>query len=526
MFKNGTRDAMLLFFIFFVLFFPCKVEALNDTVVELLIKNNRIGYAEQIIFSRLNSDFGISDTLTLVYYQNQMINAKIHKNEPDSALYYARRSEKLLPHISDSSLIVSTWLKLSEIFIKKGRIDSALFYNEKVVQKTNNKEILQKSFRNLAKCFSALGKHNRAIEFINRSIDLANHQDSMELGEDLFFIGRKYYHMKEYDHALSYLMIADSIAQKGNDLGLRIKSLIIIANIHGYKHNRVLFHKYTDKYISLAKITEKTKPIILGNYNLAEDAFKNEEYFNAISYSLLVIKLMEKHPIPRIEMLLKKYINEAYRFSDDFKKVLAEYERFLKNNPLHVEFATFEHFKMLLEDKPIYIRNLRYLYFSSGIVLLILLFVFLKFKKWPHLNYPSLGLKKKITDSFSNISVPDKKNKNQLIYDQFIYLLDSEELYLNPNLTQRELVLKIGTNNRYFYQALKECGNQSFISILNEFRLKKAKEIIKQNSDERNPSNLSDIFSQCGFSSNQSFYRVFKSLTGLTPGEYAQKFKV
>ncbi len=88
-------------------------------------------------------------------------------------------------------------------------------------------------------------------------------------------------------------------------------------------------------------------------------------------------------------------------------------------------------------------------------------------------------------------------------------------------------VIKIlGTNQKYLYQAISENSESNFRSFLNRYRVDEAKRIIEQKIRMKEELNLSDIFSSAGFNSPVSFYRAFKSVTGLTPKEYATEIRI
>lgn len=70
-------------------------------------------------------------------------------------------------------------------------------------------------------------------------------------------------------------------------------------------------------------------------------------------------------------------------------------------------------------------------------------------------------------------------------------------------------------SDAYFCQIFKQVYGQNFIIYLSEFRIKKAKILLKDIS-----INVKDISREVGYRDSNYFAKVFKRVTGLTPSEY------
>lgn len=112
--------------------------------------------------------------------------------------------------------------------------------------------------------------------------------------------------------------------------------------------------------------------------------------------------------------------------------------------------------------------------------------------------------------------------KYKRIYDQMLTIIESRKLFLDPRLTQADLIKYVGTNRKYLYNALKQNNVENFKDLLNYYRLKLAKSIIDYKIITGETLILSEVHSRCGFSTNESFYRIFKNAMGYTPGHYAE----
>ncbi len=121
--------------------------------------------------------------------------------------------------------------------------------------------------------------------------------------------------------------------------------------------------------------------------------------------------------------------------------------------------------------------------------------------------------------------LPEKQHqekKYKRIFQQLLEIVETKKLFLDPNLTQQDVIKYLGTNRNYLYKALKIYTDTNFKGFINSFRIRHAKNIIEAKHIYNEKYEISDIFSQCGFSTNESFYRTFKSATGTTPGKYAK----
>jgi AraC-like DNA-binding protein len=110
------------------------------------------------------------------------------------------------------------------------------------------------------------------------------------------------------------------------------------------------------------------------------------------------------------------------------------------------------------------------------------------------------------------------------LYLQMINAIETQRLYLNPNLDMNLVVTMLGTNKLYLYKAITSNAPVNFRNIINRYRVEEAKRLIEQEVRENTFFNIENVYSASGFNSTSSFYRIFRLYTGLTPNEYKQEY--
>ena len=97
--------------------------------------------------------------------------------------------------------------------------------------------------------------------------------------------------------------------------------------------------------------------------------------------------------------------------------------------------------------------------------------------------------------------------------------------YINENFTQHDLSLCFLADRFFMSQSkmsslLSSQLNMGFHAYLSGLRINKAKDLII-NTDK----SIDEICDECGFSSRQTFFRIFKSTVGMTTTEYYNSHK-
>ena len=110
--------------------------------------------------------------------------------------------------------------------------------------------------------------------------------------------------------------------------------------------------------------------------------------------------------------------------------------------------------------------------------------------------------------------VSDEIEKN--LMQRICSLMDEEQLYLRSDLKLSDISALLGTNGRYVSEAIKNQRGCSFTQFVNGYRVEYAKEMLRNQPDRK----MTEVISASGFSGESSFFRTFKSFTGLTPGEW------
>ena len=114
---------------------------------------------------------------------------------------------------------------------------------------------------------------------------------------------------------------------------------------------------------------------------------------------------------------------------------------------------------------------------------------------------------------------------DKTFYDQLNATLQRDLLYASPGLTITSLADAMQVREyllrRFINQKL---GYRNFNQFLNEFRVKKAIEILKDSGE--NGAKISGIALDVGYASLSSFNKAFKELHGVTPSVYRNRLLV
>ncbi len=99
--------------------------------------------------------------------------------------------------------------------------------------------------------------------------------------------------------------------------------------------------------------------------------------------------------------------------------------------------------------------------------------------------------------------------------------MEVERLFLNPALKLDDLVKHTGIPQKTISAVLNGYINKSFNEFINSYRIEECKlRLLKETSDKLT---ITGMAFECGFNSQATFQRAFKSITGLSPKEFLQK---
>ncbi|AXT50954.1 AraC family transcriptional regulator [Aquimarina sp. BL5] len=94
--------------------------------------------------------------------------------------------------------------------------------------------------------------------------------------------------------------------------------------------------------------------------------------------------------------------------------------------------------------------------------------------------------------------------------------------FVNKNyakkIQSKTIAKQLGLTTNSFCRMFKSATNKSFISFLNEFRIKKAQEHF-----ENKNTSISEVLYECGFNDPSYFCKQFRKYTGVSPSMYIKE---
>jgi AraC-like DNA-binding protein len=114
---------------------------------------------------------------------------------------------------------------------------------------------------------------------------------------------------------------------------------------------------------------------------------------------------------------------------------------------------------------------------------------------------------------------PDSKEDDFI--RRLLHHMTENKPYLVPEITLSALASELDVSPEYLSGIINSKLGRNFFDFINHYRTEEFKSRCK--APENRKFTLIAIAYDCGFNSKATFNRVFKKVTGMTPGEYAQQ---
>ncbi|MDP5171498.1 MAG: helix-turn-helix domain-containing protein [Bacteroidia bacterium] len=103
-------------------------------------------------------------------------------------------------------------------------------------------------------------------------------------------------------------------------------------------------------------------------------------------------------------------------------------------------------------------------------------------------------------------------------FRQILRYMETNRLYLKPDLTLSQLAEGVLINQKYISQVINEKSGRNFMDFVNGYRVEAAKRYLLE--QQYSHYTIVAIASEVGFHSRSAFYSAFKKFTGMTPSTF------
>ncbi len=444
-----------------------------------------------------------------LYYLNISIKYSNDRN------YDINNSEKLASKIIALVLRGSLYSILEKT--KEGFND--LFLAKTLVNKLpNNVDLLKIVNNQLSFLYLHINDRKNSEKYINEALKISLAvNDKPSIRYSYRYMAEIGFHFKDYYKAIFYSLKADNYSDKNNEefvSKIYVDSIVSLSYQYiGEYENALKYYKsYTElknKYYEknrfdelnklevLFKVEENEKKLALNNLEQTKDKATIQILLLIIFLSILILVIFFGYKY--LENKRKKIIFKNIENSDKEINSIKDWHEWRNNSKILVN-------SNLTVQTAVDENNL---YNSPELV-----------------NKQTKAEIKAGANVENNIDFETSSVNYTNLYFELREVLETKQLYLNPNLILEDLIKELGTNKKYLYYAIKSNYEDNFRSLLSDYRINHVKSMIVESIKNKKKIRIEEIQESSGFQSTASFFRVFKSKTGLTPLEYVEQVRL
>lgn len=153
-----------------------------------------------------------------------------------------------------------------------------------------------------------------------------------------------------------------------------------------------------------------------------------------------------------------------------------------------------------------------YIRYSAVLISICFLFTYLVSIRYPHfLQLLSMNVKRGIyaRSLLKGVDV-------DVLMESLDALMRSEKLFLNEDVTLKDIASMLDLTHHQLSQLLNERLNMNFNTFVNSYRVEYAKELLL----DKKEWTVLNIAYEAGFNSKSTFYDAFTKITGITPMQF------
>lgn len=490
------------------------------------------------------------------------------ENIPQKAIEYFQRS--LMTDTTSLKVTASVCQRLGIIYADAGLIDKSTFYYLKslqILEKLGNRINAGFIYANLSKLYDSLTNPGKFLEYTGKAMEVFREEKYLR-GQGYMYnmIGSYYLQRKEYKAALENLYNSLRIKEKDHNSDPQIVAFTLtnIGDVYMaqgrydsamryYKASMEQSQKIGDQlslsctYLSMGKLQKElgnnqtALGYVVKSYTLSKEInyrAQLEEVY-ALFSSLYqetgqpdlaleyLKKLKELRDSILTERIHKNVTDMLIKYESD-KKDLTIKELTKTGQEDKIRYQTTFTLLLLLLGGLILLTGIAYYYYKSRVKHKVETFSYIQEKILAEMEGDQRklrALKSVLPATLAPVAEIEQKNTapDPDLLSQLIRLMEQEEAYLDPELNLASLAQKLGTNTTYLSRLINDHYQVNFSFFLSRYRIEKALQMIRE--DPQRKLSFEGIAHSVGFHSKSTFNHVFKTITGMTPGQYAKGVK-
>ncbi|NOR87249.1 MAG: tetratricopeptide repeat protein [Bacteroidales bacterium] len=486
-------------------------------VVNIEIENDSL--SDYIISIKNDLLQAINKEEKLKIAENNLFLAKLYYklNSFDIAIEYNIEALELFEEVKDTTYIIYSLQNISAMYGYIGNSTISIEYsnrNLELCKQINDTVFMEGCYINLATSNMRLGNKKEAFEYYDKALKFGSTIKD-DKGQIFIYnnIGTYYFHQNDFDSANYYFKKGlNAIADKNTNSN----TAAIYANIAETDY-------YLGDYGEAVK-NAQTSIKYFDNKNMVTDASN--------SYQILIKAFAKLGKTDNLTEYLDHYI-EIQQVSVNKRKTehAAKLKILYDINKFELEIETLTAENELKESK--LAASMLKLYLAGvviflGLIILVVIIIQNARIKKSHkkivdehmksfkVEAENIKLKKVIrNEKFLSTDVLKETETENILFSQIVDILETKNLYKNPDFNLNLLSKELNTNRSYVSKAINIGVNKTFVEFVNDYRVAESKRLLC-NKDTKQLT-IEAIGKEAGFNSKSTFFRVFKSITGVTP---------
>lgn len=536
---------------FILLFLSVFVQAQNDEIIDKLIENHYYEKAKFSIEKELKSAKKIEH---IVFLKGNLAYVTMRLGDAKKGLEIASSNQKFLPKLQDHSARISLFKALSYCWLKNGNLDSAVYYNARLEQAVfNSNNILAKRDVWIVKAMMAFqnGDYHSMYNFYQEALKISSkiHSEG-SLQVDYFNLSIAFNALKQKEQALEMLNKAIFYANKTHNYRLLSRIFGSMGDLYASLKNDEERKKCIQKSMEYAQMINDTSTLVMGWSHQLEWNLEKNNLVEAEKYGKKALDALQHLDLPLLKLSVDENMHRLYLKKGEQEEALRLYKNYaqlrikLMEKKAKKEVAEINA-KYQAEKKDLIIKNQKTELLAAnrmlkinlliGVTIVIALIGYISLynqkRFWKKIIFVLLRKKENKIRHYQEILEANENNeaktieRSYTIYEELEAIMKKDKIFLDPDLDINQVIKILSTNKKYLYEATSEFGAKNFRAYINEYRIDYSKKDIEEKIINKESFNVSTLFNEYGFKSNATFYRAFKTETGLTPSEFVEELK-